>query len=135
MATFPVPNEVKPEQIKFVADAFPTISDIKKRRMIAALAANLGIVTTAAALVPIHPDTHYQWLKDFPEYKRAVQMIANMSLDFAESQLFKNIAAGDTTAIIFYLKTKGKKRGYIEKTMIGFNPLDDDDEITSTLDI
>ena len=42
--------------------------------------------------------------------------IANVALDFAESQLYKQIADNSTAATIFYLKTKGKHRGYIEKT-------------------
>ncbi|MDR3142731.1 MAG: hypothetical protein LBU37_13545, partial [Tannerellaceae bacterium] len=47
--------------------------------------------------------------------------IADIAIDFAESNLHKRIKEGDTTSIIFYLKTKGKKRGYIEKSEIDMN--------------
>ena len=36
-------------------------------------------------------------------------------LDFAESKLKQEINDGNITAIIFFLKTKGKIRGYVEK--------------------
>lgn len=92
-----------------------TNSDIQKKAMIDALEASLGIVTQACKEVGIARSTHYEWYDKDPEYKTAVDAVADLTLDFAESQLHKRIKADDTTATIFYLKTKGKKRGYIER--------------------
>jgi len=86
-----------------------------KKDMIAALEKTLGIVTTACKIVGISRATHYEWVKTDAEYKKAVEDIDNICLDFVESQLHTRIKEGDTTSMIFYLKTKGKKRGYIEK--------------------
>lgn len=89
-----------------------------KKAMIEALEKTLGIVTTACKIVDINRSTHYAWLKDDPEYRAAVESLDDIVLDFAESSLHKKIKDGDTTATIFYLKTKGKKRGYIERQEI-----------------
>jgi hypothetical protein len=87
----------------------------KKRAFIEALEANLGIVTKAAAAVGMSREIHYHWLKNDAEYKFAVEQVDDMVLDFAESKLHSLINDGDTAATIFYMKTKGKKRGYIER--------------------
>ena len=87
----------------------------KKKAMIAALEKSLGIVTDACKIVGISRDTHYEWLKVDETYKAAVESIQDITLDFAESKLHSLIKNDDTTATIFYLKTKGKKRGYIER--------------------
>jgi hypothetical protein len=77
--------------------------------------------------------THYEWLKEDEAYRAAVDAINESAIDFAESQLMKLIKGAshevvtqrgevveindgpNPTATIFYLKTKGKKRGYVEK--------------------
>lgn len=86
--------------------------------MIEALEQSLGIVTMACKTVGISRITHYEWYKTDEDYKAAVDGIQDIALDFAESQLHKSIKGGSDTATIFYLKTKGKKRGYVERTEI-----------------
>lgn len=83
--------------------------------MIDALEKSLGIVTTACRSCGISRNTHYTWMKDDEDYKKAVDSIADIALDFAESKLHGQIKNGDTTATIFFLKTKGKRRGYVER--------------------
>ena len=83
--------------------------------MIEALTKSLGIVTTACKQVGICRQTHYDWYNEDQKYKKKVDDIADIALDFAESKLHGLIDKGDTSANIFYLKTKGKKRGYIER--------------------
>ena len=87
----------------------------KKEAMIQALEQSLGVVTTACKQIDIDRTTHYRWIKEDEEYKAQVEELSDVALDFAESQLFKQIKDGNTTATIFFLKTKGKHRGYIER--------------------
>ena len=92
--------------------------DIQKKSMILALKKSLGIVTTAAKEVGISRMTHYIWLKNDPEYLKEVEDVSDIALDFAESKLFESIDKGSDTATIFFLKTRGKKRGYVERQEI-----------------
>jgi len=92
-----------------------TNSDITKKAMLEALEKSLGIVTSACKAVDISRETHYRWLREDAEYKAAVDSLSDVALDFAESQLHKQIKDGNSTATIFFLKTKGKKRGYVER--------------------
>lgn len=92
-----------------------------KKAMLKALEQSLGIVTTAAKIAGINRCTHYDWMDKDEEYKKEVEAIGELVIDFAESQLHKQIKEGSGAATIFYLKTKGKKRGYIEAQEINFN--------------
>ncbi|MGG7036945.1 MAG: hypothetical protein ACI7YS_17385 [Flavobacterium sp.] len=96
----------------------PKETEIKKAAMIKAMEDALGVVTIACKTVGINRRTHYVWMEDDPEYKKAIEDISEVALDFAESKLHQSIQNGSDTATIFYLKTKGKKRGYIERSEI-----------------
>jgi predicted DNA-binding transcriptional regulator AlpA len=89
-----------------------------KKAVIEALESALGVVTSACKKAGVGRTTFYQWLKDDAEFAKQVADIENVALDFAESQLHKQIQDGSAAATIFYLKTKGKKRGYIERQEI-----------------
>lgn len=90
---------------------------VKKRKelMIKALTSTMGIVTTACEMVNEKRKIYYKWMEDDENFRKQVEEITEREVDFAESALLKKIRDGDTTSIIFYLKTKGKKRGYVEK--------------------
>ena len=89
-----------------------------KKALLEALEKSLGVVTTACKSVGISRKTYYQYLKEDEEFAADVKDIENVSLDFAESQLHKQIQEGSTAATIFLLKTKGKPRGYVERQQI-----------------
>jgi hypothetical protein len=98
-----------------------TNSDINKKAMINALEKSLGIVTSACKAVGIARETHYRWMREDEEYSESVKSIEDIALDFAESQLHKQISNGEVSSTIFFLKTKGKRRGYIERQEIDSN--------------
>lgn len=73
-------------------------------------------ITAACAALNITRQTFYNRKA---KSKKLCEMIedANESLlDFAESKLVEHINDGDVTSLIFFLKTKGKRRGYIERS-------------------
>ena len=91
---------------------------IKKESLLKSLEQSLGVVTVACKKADIPRSTYYKWLKEDEVFAKQVMDIENVALDFAESQLHTQIGNGNTSATIFYLKTKGKKRGYIERQEI-----------------
>jgi hypothetical protein len=94
------------------------IKDPKKVAMIEALTKALGVVKMACESVGISRQTHYNWLKEDAAYKTACDNLPEVVLDFAEHHLHKLISQGNPAATIFLLKTKGKKRGYVERQEI-----------------
>ena len=89
--------------------------------MLRALEKTLGVVTPACNKVGINRKTHYEWIKNDAEYKASVDDIENAAIDFVESILYSNIEQRDVSSTIFYLKTRGRKRGYGERQEIDLN--------------
>lgn len=87
----------------------------KKQKFLEALNASYGIIAEACDALNISRSTFYRWYNSDDDFKEQVNNIQETQIDYVESKLIQNITANDTTAIIFYLKTKGKNRGYTEK--------------------
>ena len=110
-----------------------TKSDILKKELLAALEKSLGIVTTACKACQVARSTFYDWYNNDLEFKASVDDVGEVSLDFAESKLLEQISANNSTATIFYLKTKGKKRGYVERSEV-VNRVDIETELQELTD-
>jgi len=107
-----------------------------KKRMLDALDESHGIITRACQIAKVGRTTFYEWLDSDPEFKASYEAVNDSAIDFVESKLFEKISgidlvtgydkdSGDPivytqppsdTAIIFYLKCRAKKRGYVERT-------------------
>lgn len=96
-----------------------------KKRALQALEKNLGNISKACKEAKISRKQFYEWAKE-EEFKEQIKEAGEVALDFVEDQAIERIkgiknAKGNyivhpsDTMIIFYLKTKGKSRGYVER--------------------
>ncbi len=88
--------------------------ECSQKQVINSLIAADGAITIAARRL----GTSYRHLKKYidsnEKLTKVLHGIEERNLDAAESALFAAIREGNVTATIFYLKTKGKGRGYVE---------------------
>lgn len=90
----------------------------KKEEVLEYLRESLGIVSYACEKANISRMTFYNYKDSDIDFANAVEEIGEKAVDIAESKLLSQINDDNLTAIIFYLKTKGKKRGYVEQQEI-----------------
>lgn len=88
--------------------------------MIEALRISVCNVSVACTKANVSRSMHYYWLTKSDIYKKEVENLKEGLIDRVESALYKNIIEGNVTAQIFFLKTKGKDRGYIETQELNF---------------
>ncbi len=98
-------------------------TETRQDSFIAAFLSERFNISAACRKCEIDRKTFYLWKKS-PDFLEKFEDAIQERIDFAESALHRNIQAGDTTAIIFFLKTIGKARGYIEgeKVKVGEAP-------------
>lgn len=89
--------------------------DPNQLRFLKALEESLSIVSGALEMSNVSRSTYNNWIETNEDFKLNVELIKEKQIDFVESKLLQKIEMGDTAAITFYLKTKGKARGYVEK--------------------
>jgi predicted DNA-binding protein YlxM (UPF0122 family) len=75
-------------------------------------------ITNACKTVNISRQTFYNNLYKLDDFRQELDKAKEQAINFVESALMEQIATGNTQAIIFYLKTKGKKYGYDDKEII-----------------
>lgn len=91
----------------------------KKRVFLEALERNLGVITPSMKEAGVNSrQTIKNWRDNDSEFRMQMEQIECVAGDFVENALLKRIKNEDTTAIIFYCKTKLKSRGYVERNEV-----------------
>ena len=93
----------------------------KKNTFLKFLKEGMGIVSYACDKTNISRQTFYNWKDNDDDFAQQAEDIQETPVDMAESKLLTSINEGNVAAIIFYLKTKGKKRGYVEQHDVDVN--------------
>lgn len=88
------------------------------QRIIEALHESKGLLTLAARKAGVSYTTVKRYATEFDSVREAVQEAKESMLDFAEGKLYEKIRNGDNACIIFYLKTQGRHRGYVERSEV-----------------
>lgn len=88
---------------------------ITEAQIAEALRKNGGILSSVAAAFRISSSEITRRIQNSPALQAVRYEAQESVLDLAESKLIQNIQKNDNTAIIFFLKTKGKHRGYVER--------------------
>lgn len=74
-----------------------------------------GFVSQTAKNLNVTASAIYDRIKRSERLQQVKLEVDEQYLDIAEMKLIKKIQKEDLGAICFYLKCKGKKRGYVEK--------------------
>lgn len=86
-----------------------------KAILLDALRANEGNVTKACKAAGVDRRTYNHLLTADADFKQAVDELQESILDYVEGCLLELVAQGNRTATMFYLRTKGRRRGWTEK--------------------
>lgn len=88
--------------------------ELHKKQLIEAMKRFHGIVTKSCEAVGISKNQFYQYYKNDDIFRAEIDSMEDINLDTVEDKLFQNIMDRDRASIFFYLKYKGRKRGYVD---------------------
>ena len=74
-----------------------------------------GNLSAVSRALGVNRLTVYRFMEKHPTVKQALSEAREKMIDNVESKLYSKALDGDTTAMIFFLKTQGKSRGYVER--------------------
>lgn len=91
---------------------------LKKEKFPEVLRKCRGLVSHACDAAGIARGTYYNWRTSDADFAATCDAIEEETMDFVESKLYELVDEKHPAAVIFYCKTKGKKRGYVERNEI-----------------
>lgn len=94
---------------------------VRKKQFLAELSNNGFDIASACKTVGVTRTAFYNYKYEDPEFAQALDDIQEALLDKCEAKLQEFIDDDNLQALLFYLKTKGKSRGYSEKSEIDVN--------------
>lgn len=74
-----------------------------------------GNLAAVALFFGVHRHTISNKIKQHKSLQEVLSEARETMKDHVESKLYDNALKGDTTAVIFFLKTQAKDRGYVER--------------------
>jgi len=90
----------------------------RKKDAIRLLDESFHNIAWVCAQMGIQRRSFKRWQQTDSEFDRACSEIWEGILDAAEVHLQKNISLGKEASLIFFLKTRAKDRGYVERTEV-----------------
>lgn len=103
---------------------------ITKEQLLQAIEGSQGLVSKIQRKLEailgekISWDTTEKWIHKWEETETAVKNEKESMLDIAENNIFKEMVNGDTATSKWYLRMKGKDRGYEDSTKLELNGTD-----------
>lgn len=92
-----------------------------KKQLLIALRNHGGLISPAVREVGISRQQYYWYMKNDPDFAMQVEDIFEETIDFVESKLLQKIEEGSERSILFFMKYRGKKRGYSDAIDITSN--------------
>lgn len=93
----------------------------KKKEIVAEIIRQKGFKGLACTAIGLNPRTFRQWMAEDAEFRQAVDDAVEIAREYrdemAEKALYDLVEAKDTTAVIFYNKTRNKHKGYTERML------------------
>lgn len=107
-------------------------------RIIEALRASGGVVTLAADKCGVVRQTMAKWIANNKSLRAACDEITEEMVDIAEAQMIGLVRAGDRESVKFFLRCKGKGRGWNDRIEVvgkGGGPIETESTTTHKIDM
>lgn len=88
---------------------------VTEEQVLTAIKKNKGLLYAAARELGVSTKTLSNYGSRWPSVAEAISEEKGLMLDFSESKLYQAINNGEAWAICFFLKTRGKHRGFTER--------------------